>query len=194
MKDLIRKILKEEVQKRYFRGTPIIEKAVIRYMDKLMDGANRVVNEKKVNYGNLRETWCKNGKEFLTAIYFFEDGVFEGSALYIDEKIVNHISQLVQARKTYILNVIAEWYDDKYVSKFSQEQNSPELEIEECDSLDFKDKNCPQEIVVPEGITREEMIDYIVSRTLYRERELVGLDDEELRNQYISTKDIEINR
>jgi hypothetical protein len=194
MKDLIRKILKEEVQKRYFRGTPIIEMAVIRYMDRLMNGANRVVNEKKVNYGNLRETWCKNGKEFLTAIYYFEDGVFQGSALYIDEKIVNHISQLVQARKTYILNVIAEWYDEKYTTKFGQEQNSPELEIEECDVIDFKDKDCPQEIVVPEGITREEMIDYIVSRTSYRENELEELDDEELRNQYITTKDFEINR
>ena len=43
MKELIRKILREEVSRRYTKSNPNIEKTIIRHMDKLMSQTTRVI-------------------------------------------------------------------------------------------------------------------------------------------------------
>jgi len=58
------------------------------------------------------------------------------------------------------------------VPKFEEITGESGLSIEHVDVWD-KDYDCLADPVKPEGITDEEMIDYIVSNTLYRKDEVI---------------------
>jgi hypothetical protein len=141
-------------------------------MNGYVDGGERKVTKKSRNYGNLREDWCINGKETISAFYYFEKGEFERGSLSISKKIVKNLSNLLSIRRSYVLHVIEEWYDDTMVPKFEEITGESGLSINDVDVWD-KEHTCRQEPVKPEGITDEEMIDYIVNNTLYRKNEVI---------------------
>jgi hypothetical protein len=141
-------------------------------MNGYIDGGERKVTKKSRNYGNLREDWCINGKETISAFYYFEKGEFERGSLSISKKIVKNLSNLLSIRRSYVLHVIEEWYDDTMVPKFEEITGESGLSINDVDVWD-KEHTCRQEPVKPEGITDEEMIDYIVNNTLYRKNEVI---------------------
>jgi hypothetical protein len=58
------------------------------------------------------------------------------------------------------------------VPKFEEITGESGLSINDVDVWD-KEHTCRQEPVKPEGITDEEMIDYIVNNTLYRKNEVI---------------------
>jgi len=174
MKDLIRKVLREESQKKYVRSNANMEKVIISYLNKQMVGTKRVVGDPKEFYGNLDEHWCKNGVVIARSVYYFnndedDDGPelhnFNEGHIVFSKKIIDDIKRLFSVRESYVLNVIAEWYDDNYTTKFGEEMGHPEIEVSYCESHDFKGDICPGEVEVPEKISDREMIDFIISNS-----------------------------
>jgi len=204
MKDLIKKILREEVSKRFIRGTDAAKSIIIKHMEKIISNTTRVTPPTEENYGNYNEEWCKGDKIIIEARYNFmddgdenigpdyvEDVKFYAGDLFVDKEVIDYLSKILQVRKTFIFNVITEWYDDKYTTKFGQEIGHPEIEIDETHESDDWRK-CYQ-MVSTDNLSREEMINYLYKNALYRISELEALSDYDLKSRYRSVYNIKSN-
>ena len=165
-------ILTESQFNRLNKSSEKITSAIIKYMNEYIDKGERKITKKSRNYGNLREDWCINGKEAITAFYYFEEGKFERGSLAISKKIIEKLSNLLSIRRSYLTHVIEEWYDSTMVPKFEEIIGESGLSIEGVDVWD-KDHECMPEPVKPEGITDEEMIDFIYNNTAYTRKEII---------------------
>ena len=197
MKELIKKILREEVQKRFTKSNQSFERLIIKQMESLISETNRVVVPPDDNYGNYSEEWCKGDKIIMEARYFFssedsDEEKFFGGDLFIDKEEIDFLSQMLKVRKSYILNVVTEWYDDKYATKFGQETGHPELEIDETHETD-NDRKC-YKIVDTSNLSREYMIDYIDNNTAYRRNDIEKFSDDKLTSTYRSVYNIQLNK
>lgn len=196
MKDLIKRILREEVGKRFTKGSPNAQSLIIKHMEKLISKTTRVLTPPEENYGNYSEEWCKNGNVVMEARYFFNDEDsdeqrFFAGDLYVQKNEIDFLSKMLQIRKPFILNVITEWYDENYTTKFGEETGHPELEIDETHEIDYERK-CYQMIDV-DNISREEMINYLDKETLMRRNELEKLSDDKLKSKYRSVYNSRLN-
>ena len=165
-------ILTESQFNRLNKSSEKITSAIIKYMNEYIDKGERKITKKSRNYGNLREDWCINGKEAISAFYYFEEGKFERGSLAISKKIIEKLSNLLSIRRSYLTHVIEEWYDSTMVPKFEEIVGESGLSIEGVDVWD-KDHECMPEPVKPEGITDEEMIDFIYNNTAYTRKEII---------------------
>ena len=165
-------ILTESQLNRLNKSSQGITNTIIKYMNKYISNGERKTAKKSRNYGNLREDWCINGKETISAFYYFEKGEFERGSLSISKKIVESLSNLLSIRRSYVVHVIEEWYDDTMVPKFEEISGESGLSIDDVDVWD-KEHPCRTEPVKPEGITDEEMIDFINNNTAYRREEII---------------------
>lgn len=165
-------IITEEQYKKLAKSSELISKAIVKYLNKYISQGNRKVTSKSRFYGNLREDWCIGGIEAFTAIYYFDEGKFEEGSMLVSQEIVKTISNIFTIRKSYVLHVILEWYDETMVPKFEQLVGESGLSIDNIDTLD-RDHECIPEPVKPEGITDEEMIDFIDKNTAYRRQEII---------------------
>jgi hypothetical protein len=165
-------IITENQYKKLVKSSESITNVIIKYLNKYIDGGKRKITPKVRNYGNLREDWCVGDKETITAIYFFNNGKFDQGDLFVSRNLVNTLSEFLSIRKTYVLHVILEWYDETMVPKFEQIVGESGLSIEEISAFD-RDPECIPEPEKPEGITDEEMIDYIVRNTLYKKEDVI---------------------
>ena len=193
MKELIRKVLREEVSRRFTSGTSEKRNFIIKQLEDLMSETTRVIPPLEENYGIHNEEWCKNGKVVMEARYHVDedtDEFFSGD-LFIDQDVIEFLSKMLQVRKPFILNVVTEWYDENYASKFGPEVNHPEFEIFETFETDTKRK-CYQMINM-DDISRDEMVDYLDKETAYRRKELEELPDNELKSRYRSIYNARLN-
>ena len=165
-------LITENQYNRLNKSSQGITNAIIKYMNEYIDKGERKIAKKSRNYGNLREDWCINGKETIIAIYYFDKGKFENGHLIVSEKIVESLFNLLSIRRSYVLHVIEEWYDDTMVPKFEEITGESGLSINEVDASD-DEHDCIPEPVKPEGITDEEMIDFIYKNTAYRKEQII---------------------
>jgi hypothetical protein len=174
MKDIIRKVLREEIQKKYVRSNANMEKVIISYLNKQMVGTKRIVGDPEKFYGNLDEHWCKNGVVIARSVYYFnndedDDGPelhnFNEGYIIFSKQIVDDIKRLFSVRESYVLNVITEWYDDNYTTKFGEETGHPEIEVSYCESYDFKGEICPGEVEIPKNMSKDEKIKFIMDNS-----------------------------
>ena len=99
---------------------------------------------------------------------------------------------LLSIRRSYVLHVIEEWYDDTMVPKFEEITGESGLSINEIDASD-DEHDCIPEPVKPEGITDEEMIDFIYNNTAYRKEEIIDKiesGERDLEDFYLDIIDI----
>ena len=165
-------IITENQYNRLNKSSHSITNAIIKYMNEYIADGERKIAKKTRNYQNLREDWCINGKETISAFYYFENGEFQKGSMSISKKIVESLSNLLSIRRSYLTHVIEEWYDSTMVPKFEEIIGESGLSIEGVDVWD-KDHECMTEPVKPEGITDEEMIDFIYNNTAYRREEII---------------------
>ena len=166
-------IITEDQYSRLNKSSQGITNAIIKYMNEYISNGERKIAKKSRNYGNLREDWCINGKETISAFYYFEKDKFEKGSLSISKKIVESLSNLLSIRRSYVIHVIEEWYDETMVPKFEEISGQSGLSINDVDVWD-KEHPCIVEPVKPEGITDEEMIDFIYNNTAYRREEIIS--------------------
>ena len=166
-------IITENQYNRLNKSSHSITNAIIKYMNEYIADGERKIAKKTRNYQNLREDWCINGKETISAFYNFENGEFQKGSMSISKKIVESLSNLLSIRRSYLIHVIEEWYDTTMIPKFEEITGESGLSIEHVDVWD-KDYDCLPEPVKPEGITDEEMIDFIDKNTAYTRKEIIN--------------------
>jgi hypothetical protein len=174
MRDIIKKVLKEEdKRRRYIKSTDSLRKVITLFLDDYIEDGNRIIGKKSRNYGDLREDWCVKGKEVITAIYYYEDGKFYSGTLMVSITLVEKIMKIFNTRKNFVMNIIEEWYEDTMIPKFEQIVGETGFYFDDVDLFN-RDHDCIPEPVKPEDITDEEMIEFIVSNTLYRRDEVIN--------------------
>ena len=174
LKESIRKVLKEEDQRqRYLKSTDSLRKVIALFLNNYIEDGDRKIGKKSRNYGNLREDWCVNGKEVITAIYYYEDDKFYSGSLLVTKKLIEKIMKIFNVRKNFLMSVVEEWYEDTMIPKFEQIVGETGFYFDDVDLFD-RDHDCIPEPVKPEDITDEEMLEFIVSNTLYRRDEVVN--------------------
>lgn len=186
-------IITEEQYRKLNKSSETISKAIVKYMNQYISQGSRKVTLKPRNYGNLREDWCIDGKERISAFYYFEDGRFNTGTMLVSKELVESLSNLLSIRKLYVLHIILEWYDETMVPKFEQIVGESGLSIDDIDSAD-KNNECIPEAEKPEGISDEEMIDYVVKNTLYSKEEVIEKIEsgrETLEDLYLHIVDIQ---
>jgi hypothetical protein len=186
------KFIVTETQYRKFAKSSInIQNSIYKYLNDYISTGKRKIGKKSRNYGNLREDWCINGREEISAIYYFENNEIYEGMVFIDEELVKTISSIFSVRKSYVLTSIEEWYDDIMVPKFEQLIGESGLFISEIGTLD-RIHDCIPEPVKPEGITDDEMINFIANNTLYRKNEVIKMiesGERELEDFYLDIVD-----
>ena len=186
-------IITEQQFRKLNKSNETICKAIVKYMNQYISQGSRKVTLKPRNYGNLREDWCIDGKETISAFYYFEDGRFNTGSMLVSKELVESLSNLLSIRKLYVLHTILEWYDETMVPKFEQIVGESGLSIDDIDSYD-KTHECIPEAEKPEEISDEEMIDYVVKNTLYSKEEVIEKIEsgrETLEDLYLHIVDIQ---
>ena len=174
------------------KSSPALQNAITKYLNQYIEGGQRKITNKSRNYGNLREDWCVDGVESITAIYYFEDGNFSGGHLIVSENLIKTIQSLFTVKESFVLHVIEEWYEDIMIPKFEQITGETGLYIDDIDTSD-RDHECIPEPIKPEGITDEEMIDFIYNNTAYRKEEVIDKiesGERDLEDFYLDIMDI----
>jgi len=168
----MRIIITEEQFNRFNRSSNVLQNGIIKYLNLYISEGKRTFRTKNNNFGNLSEDWCVDNVNSITAIYYFEDGKFDSGHLIVTNNFVNKISEIFSVKKSYVLHVIEEWYDEVMVPKFEELVNESGLSVDVIEV--FKDeRRCSPEFVKPEGITDDEMIDYIVANTLFKREDVI---------------------
>jgi hypothetical protein len=174
-------IITEEQFNRFNRSSPALQNGINKYLNQYIENGERKIKIKSRNYGNLGEDWCIDGKETMSAYYYFDEGKFDKGNLSVDKELIETISKLYSVKPSYIFHVIEEWYEDVMVPKFERIIGESGLYI---DSIYAKERTheCIPETTKPEGITDEEMIDFIVKNTLYTKPEVLKKIESGQRN------------
>lgn len=165
-------IITEEQYKRFMKSSPVLQNAITKYLNQYIEGGQRKIGKKTRNYGNLREDWCVNGVETISANFYFENGNFESGRLTVSNNLIKTIQSLFTVKESFVLHVIEEWYEDTMIPKFEEIVGETGFYINNIDSSD-KDHECIPEPIKPEGITDEEMIDFIDKNTAYTRQEII---------------------
>jgi hypothetical protein len=169
----MRIIITEEQFNRFNRSSPALQNGINMYLNQYIKDGTRKIGQKSRNYGNLSEDWCIDGKNTISVYYRFGvDGNFEGGYLILDRELVRTISRFFSVKPTYVFHVIEEWYQDIMIPKFEQIVGESGLYVDKIDTSESTD-DCVPEPEKPEGITDDEMIDFIVKNTLYRKPEVL---------------------
>jgi hypothetical protein len=113
-------IITEEQYKKFIKSSPALQSSVEKYLDQYISKGKRKITQKSRNYGNLGEDWCVNGKETMSAYYYFDEGKFDKGNLSVDKELIETISKLYSVKPSYIFHVIEEWYEDVMVPKFER--------------------------------------------------------------------------
>ena len=186
-------ISEEERKSKFNKPSQPLKDSIYNYLNLYIKNGNRKVKNKKRNYGNLAEEWCIDGSEEISAYYYFENGIFNGGRLLIGKDLLSSIQRTFSVRQAYAMYVIEEWYDDVMVPKFEETIGEKGLSIDGIDTMSDRAHPCIPEPVKPEGITDQEMIDFIVKNTLYRKDEVLKKlesGEEELEDFYLQILNI----
>jgi hypothetical protein len=168
----MRIIITEEQFNRFNRSSPALQNGIIKYLNHYIEGGNRKIKQKSRSYGNLGEDWCVDGKETISAYYSFDEGKFEKGRLSVSSDLVETISKLFSVKQSYVLHVIEEWYEDTMIPKFEKLTGESGLFIDNIYTSE-RTYDCIPEPTKPEGITDEEMIDFIDKNTGYERQEII---------------------
>lgn len=167
-------IITEEQYKRFAKGSVGMQNIITKYLNNYISKGTRKIGKKSRNYGNLREDWCVEGIESISAVYYFEGDKFETGSLIVSKNIVNAIQSIFSVKKSFVMHVIEEWYEETMVPKFESIVGETGLYIDDIDTSE-RDYNCLPEPTKPEGITDEQMIDFIYNNTAYGKSEIMDL-------------------
>jgi len=209
MKELIRNILKEEVNRRYSKPTLKVEQLVYRWLNDYFDGAQMYHNKSWESTHSFE--FCNNGKEMLDVILYFhnddnvyddkrktEERDFEKGYLMIPKNIMEELSSDIPVRISYLKYIFEEWFDDTYLGEIQKFMGRNDIYISEFDITSRDAEICVPPVTKPEDVTEEDMIEYILQTTLYSRDKILKYENEEpgfIEKTYLSKlRDAEMNR
>jgi hypothetical protein len=161
----MKSMILSENSRRYTKMTESLLEMIGEYLDNYISNGKRKVIKKERNYGNYREDWCVNGINTITVVYYYEDNKFNESAMIVSEKLVKDIQKYFSVRQSFALTSIESWYEQNMLPQFEQMVGENNLSIDNI-GITSTDHKCLPEPTKPEGITDEEMTEFIVKNTL----------------------------
>jgi hypothetical protein len=165
-------IITEEQLKSLIKENLGIQKAIEQYLDRYISKGTRKIGTKSRNYGNLREDWCVDDVESITAIYNFDNNIFENGSLLISKSLIKDIVSIFTIKKSFATYVVENWYEKTMIPKFESIVGESGLSFNNVDITE--DEECVPEPTKPEGITDEEMINFIDKNTAYNRKEIIN--------------------
>ena len=195
MKQLIRRILKEEINKKFTKPNEKLDSLVYNWLDNYFEGSQINKNE-SWKYYSFSFEFCKNGREIADLRIEFDDKspdwgpsdkrpTSERSVkevmLYIYPIMVNELVTDIPIRKNYLLYLIEEWFEDTKLDEIQQGFNRNDLSLDYVTVFESRNKGeiCVPPIQKPEGITMQEMMDHIKKNTLYSYKQMEKKEEEE---------------
>jgi hypothetical protein len=205
MKQLIRKILKEEINKKFTKPNEKLDSLVYNWLDNYFEGSQINKNE-SWKYYSFSFEFCNNGREIADLHVGFDDKspafgprdkrpTSERSVkevmLYIYPIMVDLMMNVFPIRKNYLLYLIEEWFEDTKLNEIQQEFHRNDLSLDYVSVFEHRKKGdiCVPPISKPEDITMEEMMDYIKKNSLFSYKDMEEYEEEEpgwIENMYLS--------
>jgi hypothetical protein len=189
MKHLIKKILLQEVEKKYPKPTPNVEKLIYNWLDNYFDGA-KMYQMKEYEFSYTFE-WCNNGMEIARFSVDFNHDYdvwddarktserdFDNSELWIPKDVMDNLQTDIPVRRNYLRYVIEEWFEDTMIEKIQSELGRNDISINSFSEHPEKSQVCVPPVSKPEGVTDDEMIDLIVKNTLWKASDLIKKEKE----------------
>ena len=185
IQETIRRILREEVNEAYLKPNQDVDKLINNWLEKLFSGS-------KMYYHKSYETrhdfeWCNNGKEIANVILFFEETDderttsemdFKEGNLSIPKNTMDNFLKHLPMRRNYLKYKIEDWFVDNILPDIAEKMGRTDVEIDEVREYPEKAQVCVPPMEKPEGVTQENMIELILSTTLFRRNELLAQEEE----------------
>jgi hypothetical protein len=189
MRNLIKLILEDEVNRKYAKPSPKVEQLVYRWLDNYFDGSQMYYNKSWETRHDFE--WCNNGKEIMDVVLFFKDDEsvfddkrkteerdFDSGELSIPKNILNDLASDIPVKVSYLKYVIEEWFDDTYLGEIQKKMGRNDIYISEF-NIDNRDaQTCVPPMTKPEGVTEEDMIELILKTTLIRRDAIMKQEEE----------------
>lgn len=191
----IKRIIEEEISKKYPKPTEKVDKLVYKWLDNHFDGTQMYENE-FWKYHGFGFKFCKDGREIADLRVEFDDKspawgpsdkrptnerTVKEVMLYIYPIMVDELIADIPIRKNYLLYLIEEWFEDTQLDKIQQGFNRNDLSLDYVFVFEGRKKGdiCVPTVQKPEGITMQEMMDYIKKNTLYSYKDMEKYEEEE---------------
>ncbi|CAB4130078.1 hypothetical protein UFOVP117_244 [uncultured Caudovirales phage] len=181
----IRRVLREELNKKYLKPNEKSEKFILGRLNNMGSGTEMYHIK---NYKTRHDfEFCKNGKLVMNLAVFFEDTEdntptsdrkFETSTLSIHSDFVDGILSAFPVRRNYFYYLIEEWFEDTFLNKISNMMGRNDISVDEL-SLSDRTDVCVPPMTKPDDVTQDEMIDFILKKTLFRIDDLLRYEKEE---------------
>lgn len=204
IKESIRNILLQEVNKKYSKPTEKVDKLVYRWLDNYFDGS-QIYKEEYWKYHGFSFNFCKNGREIADLRIEFDDKSpdwgprdqrptnersFNKAWLYIYPVMINELLTDIPIRKNYLLYLIEEWVEDTKLDEIQKDFNRNDLSLDYVTVFESKKKGeiCVPPPTKPEGITMQEMMDYIRKTTLFSYKDMEEYEEDApgwIENMYL---------
>jgi hypothetical protein len=205
MKNLIKKILIQEVNKKYSKPTESVDKLVYRWLDNYFDGS-QIYDQEYWKYHGFQYNFCKNGREIADLRVIFDDKspdwgprdktpTSERSVkevmLYIYPIMIDELITDVPIRKNYLMYLIEEWFEDTKLDEIQQRFSRNDFSLDYVSVFESKKRGdiCVPPIQKPEDMTMQEMMDYIKKNTLFSYKDMEEHEEEEpgwIENLYLA--------
>jgi hypothetical protein len=189
MRNLIKHILKEEVNRKYAKPSPKVEQLVYRWLNDYFDGSQMYYNKSWETRHDFE--WCNNGKEIMDFVLFFKDDEsvfddkrkteerdFDSGELSIPKNILNDLASDIPVKVSYLKYVIEEWFDDTYLGEIQSKMDRNDIYISEFNIDVIDAQTCVPPVTKPEGVTEEEMIEHILKTTLFKMKDILKNEEE----------------
>ena len=196
MRHLIKKLLNETVERKYRKVSDNLIPSVMKYIDILFKSFKIEYFDKSKTYGDLRVEFCLNGKEVGGFIGGDEPGwdddddedeetkIGPYAGISFDKKIVSKISTTFNIRRTLVLHLLTEYFEDNYLDKISQKFSVQFNDLDDAEEYDYENRLCESELLkdLP-NYNRDEILDWIES-TGRGKSHWSGESDEKLQRSF----------
>ena len=194
LQEQIKKILQEEVNKKYPRPNENLNKAIYSWLNIYFSNSQIYESEYWKDHG-FNFQFCKNGREIGHLSVELDDKSpnwgprdrrpqsersVKEVMLYIYPNMIDMMKKVFPVRRNYLMYIIEEWFEDTQLNKIQQMLNRNDL------SLDYvtKSSNKKGDLCVPpmtksEDITTQEMMDYIKGNTLFSYSDMEEHEEDE---------------
>jgi len=195
MKSLIKKILKEEITKKFIIPNESNKNSVYSWLNFYFKDL-QIYQDEYWKYHGFSFKFCKNGREIADLRVIFEDKSpdwgprdkrptsersVEEVKLYIYPDMVDLMMKVFPIRKNYLLYLIEEWFEDTKLDEIQRGFNRNDLSLDYVTVFEYKKRGdiCVPPISKPEDITMQEMMDYIKKNTLFSYEDMEEHEEEE---------------
>ena len=185
----------EHVGGKYIKPTSEVQNLVYKFLNRFAEGSE--VHHIKY-YDSLHHfEWCKDGREIMSLILNFdnnedvwedtrkmEERPFENGRLSIPKDKFRVFLNIVPIREAYLSHLILQWFEDTKLNDVKTMIGRDDIDIDDIDITD-KAPVCVPPPTKPDNVTKDEMIDYIVTNTLWKKEELKTKSDEWIEKLYL---------